>query len=245
MSNASVKTNSKTKSRDAYLQLRRMIRDGHLPNGEPLTAAKAARLVGTSRGPARESLLKLQAEGYLTSRGARRSRVVAYTEDETPQELLARYEVREYIEAGAARLAAKNMTGWQIDQLRGLAIRVKEAFGADDRQWRYAAAHEFHSYLVQNCGNPLIAEVWTQQQLSPNEPRTAAFEERLQQLVRQEQPEGFPLIAVVDAIGDHDENRAEATMKDQVRIVSEALRKMAHHGDSEEVIPPSAPTLTE
>src|SRR4051812_5139590 len=103
-----------------------MIEAGEIPMGERLTEARAIGLTGIGRGPVRESLLRLEAEGLLQQRGARRSRVVGIVEEQDRQELIARYELREQIESGAARLAAKNMNGWQIEHLRRLAERIEQ-----------------------------------------------------------------------------------------------------------------------
>ena len=90
-----------TKHSQAYRRIKVLIEDGHLQAGQRVTEAKVAKMVGMSRGPVRESLLRLQAEGLLHHKASWRSRVVAYTEDQNPQEMLRRYELREEIESGA------------------------------------------------------------------------------------------------------------------------------------------------
>ena len=67
-------TRPRKKSSSAYQRLRRMIEEGQIPIGERLTEADAIQLTGLGRGPVRESLLRLEAEGLLQQRGARRSR---------------------------------------------------------------------------------------------------------------------------------------------------------------------------
>ncbi len=48
-----------TKSLHAYRRIRKLIENGHLEAGEQVTETKAARLIGMSRRPVRESLLHL------------------------------------------------------------------------------------------------------------------------------------------------------------------------------------------
>ena len=116
-----VQVKSATKTSQAYRRIRGLIEEGRLEAGERVTEAKVSKLVGMSRGPVRESLLRLEAEGLLKNRGNRRSRVVAYVEDQNPEEILQRYELREQIESRRGASGVKNTTGWQIDRLMELA----------------------------------------------------------------------------------------------------------------------------
>ncbi len=218
---------------EAYRRLRDLIQAGDLSAGERLTEAKAAELVGTGRGPVRESLLRLQAEGFVEHLGSGRSRVVAYTEDEDPAELLYRYELREQIAVGAVRLASKNMTGWQIDRVRELARDVEEAWHAQDREVRFEANGRFHLFLVTHCGNPLLLRVWHTYRLAPSRPRSPELEARIMAAVPEAERERWPLTDVVDAIAAHDPDRAEAVMRHRVQQITQALRDVVWRQDAE------------
>lgn len=215
-----------SKTAQACQRIKRLIEGGHLARGERLTESRAAELVGMSRGTVRESLLLLEAEGWLQNQGLRRSRVVAYAEDQDPQELLHRYELRERIEGAAAALAAKNMTGWQIDELRKFARAANEAVDPDDREARYAATRELHHFLLANCGNPLLLEVWQTYRLAPPQPRSRELEDRILAIVARHNPEATTFAAVVDAIAAHDPDQAETLMRQRIRAVTEALREI-------------------
>jgi DNA-binding GntR family transcriptional regulator len=216
-----------SKTSQAYRQLKTLIEGGHLGAGQRVTEAKAAKMVGMSRGPVRESLLRLEAEGLLRHQGSRRSRTVAYTEDQNPEEMLQRYELREQIESGAARLAAKNMTGWQIDRLMELAKQVDGAEQLHDRNARHEVGHDFHQFLLANCGNPLFLEIWQTERLMPTQPRSPELEDMI--LGKVEAIEGgadrASLIQVVEAIAVHDPDRAETLMKLRIHAITEAIRK--------------------
>jgi DNA-binding GntR family transcriptional regulator len=215
-----------TKHLHAYRQIKLLIEGGHLKPGERVTEAKVAKMVGVGRGPVRESLMRLQAEGLLRHKASWRSRVVAYTEDQNPQEMLRRYELREDIESGAARLAAANMTGLQIRRLRRLAQRVNDAKESNDRQAMYDAAEAFHEFLLANCGNPLFLEVWQTHRLVPTQPRSP----ELEALIQAQMPEGGTCpgtaMEVANAIADRDPDRAQTLMKCRVRSITEALRNV-------------------
>jgi DNA-binding GntR family transcriptional regulator len=214
-----------SKTSQAYRQIRILIEGGHLGAGQRVTESKVAKMVGISRGPVRESLVRLEAEGLLSHGGSRRSRTVAYTEDQNPEEMLQRYELREQIESGAVRLAAKNLTGWQIDRLMRLAKQADEARRSSDRQARYDAYSRFHQYLLANCGNPMFLEVWKTQRLAPTQPRSPEVEEMILANMPDLEADRAVLAEVVKAIAAHDPDRAELLMKQCIRHITEALRK--------------------
>jgi DNA-binding GntR family transcriptional regulator len=215
---------STTKTSQAYRRIKGLIEEGRLGAGEKVTETKISKLVGMSRGPVRESLLRLEAEGILKNRGNRRSRVVAYVEDQNPAEILQRYELREQIESGAVRLASKNMTGWQLDHLMELAKRVDDAWEAKDRQGRYDAVGQFHHFLMANCGNPLFLDVWQTHRLAPLQPRSSQLDDTILAVLPEGKERRGSLVEVVQAIVAHDPDRAESLMKLLIRRITDALR---------------------
>jgi len=214
------------KSTQAYERLRELLLSGEIPSGERLVEATLAKKLGMSRGPIRESLLRLEAEGLLRSRGTRRSRVTLRDADPDLDELLERYELREQVESGAARLAAKNMNGWQIDQLRSLLADIDTCTQSGDRTAKYDAVERFHEYLVTNCGNPLFAQVYESYQLMPARPISPELEERVFSYMPKERRSHQALQDVVEAIAHHDPQRAQECMQSQIRLITEALRKL-------------------
>jgi len=217
-----------SKSDEAYQQLVHMIHEGQIGVGEPLTEAKAVRLTGLNRGPVRESILRLEAEGFLKQRGNRRSRVVGVLEDENRDEVLFRYEVREQIESGAARAAAKNMTGWQVDRLCELAVEFDKYFTVDYDERRHLPIPEYHEYLMANCGNPLLYQIWQSYQLAPLRPRS----QRTSKLIQAQVPEAVrselpTWVDVAEAIAQHDQDLAEQRVKQRIRATVEAIRRLS------------------
>jgi DNA-binding GntR family transcriptional regulator len=228
-----VQTKSATKTSQAYRKIKGLIEEGRLGAGEKVTETRISELVGMSRGPVRESLLRLEAEGVLQNRGNRRSRIVAFVEDQNPVEMLQRYELREQIESGAVRLASKNMTGWQIDRLMELAEQVDKLWKANDRHARYEAVGEFHHFLLANCGNPLFLDVWQTHRLAPLQPRSSELEDKILSDIPEKDRRGS-LVEVVQAIVAHDPDRAESLMKLLVRRITDALRNTLWKADAAE-----------
>ncbi len=213
------------KSAQAYRRIRQMIEEGQVPSGERLTEARAADMVGMSRGPVRESLVRLEAEGFLQNRGSRRSRVVSYVEDQNPEEMLARYELREQIESGAARLAAKNMTGWQIDHLRELSKILQDTWDAGEQEKHEEALGAYRQFILENCGNPLLLEIWKSYNLSPPRARSPQVRAEIMSMLPQGDQDDPTYMEITDAIAVHDADATEALVKKRIRRITEAIRK--------------------
>ena len=86
--------------------LREEILANRLPPGTVLGEVALAESLGVSRGPVREALGRLAAEGLVTVRPRRGAVVSALS----PQEFLEAYQVREALEALAIRLAVSRLT---------------------------------------------------------------------------------------------------------------------------------------
>ncbi len=219
-----------SKTAEAYRKLRALILSGELQSGEPLVEAKLAKALGMSRGPIRESLVRLESERLLRSRGTYRSRHIIVDENVDLDDFLARYELREQIEGGAARLAAKHMTGWQIDHLLGLAdaanrASVAEVHTDEARLSSYSAAERFYEYLVANCGNPFFQQIYESYRLLPARPASTEIDARIRkELPDQHDQPTLPDVAA--AIASHDPDRAEQLVKQRVRIITTAIRKV-------------------
>ena len=220
---------TRTKSSQAYGLLKKALLDGDFSHGERLTEAKVSRKLKLGRGPARESLLRLEAEGLIKGKGPYGGKFVEYLEDLELEEIIERYELRDSIEGQAARLAAKNMTGWQIDELRKcaeeLAKQMKIVQKPEDGCLRLEASLHFHDYLLANCGNALLYKVWKRNHLAPLGLRSTALSVKIKSKVPDRiKQDGFPM-AVVEAIAAHDPELAEDTMRKGVRRITEAIRR--------------------
>jgi DNA-binding GntR family transcriptional regulator len=221
---------TKTKSHQAYEKLKGIIEDGRLAPGHRVTETKIANMLGMSRSTVRESLLRLEAEGVLKHRGSRLGRFVEYFEDQDIGDLLKRYELREIIEAGAARFSAMNMNGWQIKELRTYAREIMKALKGHDRETRHGAALKFHTYLLSHCGNPLLLQVWETFHLAPVTPRSEALNTKILSKLPNEQNHNEKLLKAVEAIASHDPDLADREMRAYVHEITEAIRKISLGG---------------
>jgi DNA-binding GntR family transcriptional regulator len=221
---APAQTNSK--STEAYDALKRLIDDGKLRDGDRITEWQASKMLGMGRGPAREAILRLQAEGIIHQKGVGTCRVIRYVEDEEPAEYISRLEVREQIAAGAVRLAARNMNGHQIEKLVELAERVQKEIDRGDIRRRNAAGRSYWDFLIANCGNKLLEEIWRDYQLTLVDTRSLELDKRIrEQLPVDEQRHTF-MRRLTKAIAGHDADAAEEIVHKTLRTRTRNIRRV-------------------
>src|SRR6266478_1264515 len=104
----------------AHDHLREEILAGRLQPGTELAEVALSEQLGVSRGPIREAIGRLAAEGLVTVR-PRRGAIVRSL---SPEELIESYQVREALEVLAVRLAVPRMTGADLADLDELVDRM-------------------------------------------------------------------------------------------------------------------------
>jgi len=138
-----------------YDHLRDEIMADRLPPGTELSEVALSRELSVSRGPIREAMGRLAAEGLVTVRPRRGAEVRAITTGE----LVDSYQVREALEVMAVRLATPRLTDSDLDRLEELvdsmAAHAKHEAVADF----FAANVVFHELLCELSGNKKLQEV--------------------------------------------------------------------------------------
>jgi DNA-binding FadR family transcriptional regulator len=210
-----------------YDQLQDMILSGQLPQGHRLpNEAQLATRFGVSRSTIREALRLLVAENLIrTAKGAgggsfvtlptldhvsefleRNYELLSLTDDVTLPEFL---EARELIEVFAVRKAAERRTASDIDALRATLLPSDSGLPAEEQ---YLHNKEFHSVLVDACGNALLRIAaqpiffvlhthLSRSTLSPEFPRKICAEHS----------------SILEAIQTGDADLAETRMRDHLR----------------------------
>jgi DNA-binding GntR family transcriptional regulator len=139
-----------------YDALVELIVSGTLQPGQHLVEAELARQLGVSRQPIRESLHRLQAEGWVELRPGQGAFVHTPTEQEVDQLL----DVRGVLEGEAARLAATSATPEDVARLRDLWREGVAALDVDDDPDRLVTANAaFHAHVTSMAGNVVLAEL--------------------------------------------------------------------------------------
>src|SRR5437879_12658694 len=99
-----------------YEHLREEILSEHLEPGAELQEVALSEELGVSRGPIREAIGRLAAEGLVTVRPRRGALDRSLSKDE----FLELYQVREALEVMAARLAVRKLAAGDLGELEGL-----------------------------------------------------------------------------------------------------------------------------
>ncbi|KPF78092.1 hypothetical protein IP88_04875 [alpha proteobacterium AAP81b] len=132
------------------------IQHGRFVPGQRLVEADLCQEFGISRGPLRETIRRLAAEGLVEiqhNRGARIKRM-------SREELVHLYEVREVIEGLAARMAAERATPGERDEIAAVLAAMETAIAARDHLGYADLNIRFHALLVSAAHNPTLEQIY-------------------------------------------------------------------------------------
>lgn len=138
----------------AYLALRDEIIDWRLAPGSVLGEVEQSTRLGVSRTPVREAFARLTADGLVAAQ-AGRGLVVTDLSTENIREL---FEVRQALEAQAARLAAVRHEGDAFERLEQEFLGVGELLEHDDpeRHAYYDLVRRFDDAIDEAVRNPYL-----------------------------------------------------------------------------------------
>jgi DNA-binding GntR family transcriptional regulator len=138
--------------------LREEILSNRLEPGAELNEVALANSLGVSRGPLREALGRLAAEGLVTITPRRGAIVTKLTK----QEFIDAYQVREALESLATRVAVPKLTDEDRAELHLMAKQMRECAEADDAGAFFEINRRFHDKLVAASGNRRLLEMHQQ-----------------------------------------------------------------------------------
>jgi DNA-binding GntR family transcriptional regulator len=138
-------------------ELREGIKVGRFVPGYRLVESDLQRDFGVSRGPIREALSKLEVEGLVEivpNRGALVRRM-------TPRDVRELVAAREFVEGGAAELAARAAAGdgAVASKVTALAAEAREWTSASDASGCHEVSERFHASIVELSGNSLLTSI--------------------------------------------------------------------------------------
>jgi DNA-binding GntR family transcriptional regulator len=145
-------------SEKAYKTIKAMIYRGELAPGQRLVERKLSQNLGVSRVPLRESFLRLESEGLITSvpRGP------AYVMDFSKSDVVEMYSMRLLLEPFATRLAALNHKPSLIGELSELCQRMTKATRSKAWEKMDELECKFHSEIVKASGHNKLRQAYGQ-----------------------------------------------------------------------------------
>jgi DNA-binding GntR family transcriptional regulator len=195
--------------------IRHGILEGQYAPGQRLIEAELTQRLGVSRGPLREALRRLAADGLIDIEPYRGATVTRLSR----VELADVFRVREVLEGLAARLAADRI-GEGDNRRRAERVRAELLRPADLNTF-LEDNDRFHQFVIELSGNGVVGRQVSQLQLPPM--RAAFFRlingEIHAQSVAQHRD-------ILDAILAGDAARAEREMTDHVRRTAEISHKL-------------------
>jgi DNA-binding GntR family transcriptional regulator len=138
--------------------LREEILSNRLEPGSELNEVALANLLGVSRGPIREALGGLAAEGLVTITPRRGAIVTKLTK----QEFMDAYQVREALETLATRVAVPRLTDDERSELHRMSGEMRRLAEADDANAFFEVNRRFHQMLVAASGNRRLYDMHQQ-----------------------------------------------------------------------------------
>ena len=202
-------------------ELRARIYDGQYSAGTVIHQENLSSELGISRTPLREAIRMLEQEGLLVAEPGRAARVVSGSR----KTLLDAYELRSVIDGLAARLATREMTSSQIDELEAVVDQQVVSL----EPWvpaEYTKLNiRFHELIIQSTGNQfLIAELvllrMTAQIFNPS---VGVSKSVADNAVTQHR-------AILNAIKDRDAARAETLARGHIGTTIARLHEQGEQG---------------
>ena len=202
--------------------LRQEILANRLPPGTELGEVALAGSLGVSRGPIREALGRLAAEGLVTARPRRGAVVTSLSKDE----FLEAYQVREALEMLAIRLAVPRITAVQLERLQGLVDDMVACAVRDDVDGFFEANAAFHETFVDASGNRRLTETYRQlvEQMGRYRRRSLALRGSLERSIAEHR-------TILRAVAAGDAERAAHLLSEHIRVPQRRLEA----GQDEEV----------
>lgn len=198
-------------SDQVYQHLRFDIISSRLQSGEKLVELEIAAQMGTSQGPIREALQRLERDG-LVERRARSATFVTTISNDSMYEL---FSVRSMIESFAVQRTAQTITPEQCDYLDEL-IQKMALFGAQKEIIGLAEYDmQFHRHLVEWSGSPSLFYAWM------------PLSSQIQRFIVQSHPQQYPNFVevgtrhqpIVETLRAHDSAAAARAVHDHIMLI--------------------------
>jgi DNA-binding GntR family transcriptional regulator len=141
----------------AYLEIKRRIHDGEMPAGSQFLEQQLAEMLGMSRTPVREALIRLADEKLVEVRPRHGARVLGVNADD----MADIYEIMSDLEASAARrLTSGGIKDADLKTLEAICAQMEAATTAKDHALWLKGDQAFHEALVAAAGNARLLEIY-------------------------------------------------------------------------------------
>ncbi|WP_299482702.1 GntR family transcriptional regulator [uncultured Roseibium sp.] len=145
-----------TFSNQIAANLRRAIISGEIESGSQITESDLAARFGVSRGPLREAMGQIAAEGLIETIPYTGTRVLKLS----PEDVREIYSLRTALETLAFREVWARRDEVFTQELEARHKALMETLGLEDHVASSGAEVRFHSLVYEACGHKLLLESW-------------------------------------------------------------------------------------
>jgi DNA-binding GntR family transcriptional regulator len=198
-------------------EIQRRILSGESQPGERLTQQSLAKELGVAQGTVRESLLELQWLGLVESI----DRLGVFVQKLDAARLCEAYQVREFLEGLAARLACEHTSRADVASLRKMADHIWELSQENREEEMGAADRAFHLQIMNLSRNKVLLRLAEGYRVLGMAVRAS----RDPKSVHEEH------LLIVDAIGNNLPDEAERLMRLHVAEARRMIEQQATRSD--------------
>lgn len=194
-----------------YEYLRHAIMVANLLPGEKLVELEIASEMGTSQGPVREALQRLERDGLVE----RRARSATFVTQISIDEMYELFYIRSEIEGFAARRTAQRITDGQCQVLDGLIQKMAQVGSLKEIATLAEYDMQLHRYIVEWSGSANFTRVWT------------PLSNQIQRFIVMTHPEYYPDYVeigtrhqpIVDALRQHDSEASARAVQAHIMLI--------------------------
>ncbi len=216
-----------TRTTDVYQKIRDMIIKQVIPVGAKINQSDLAKQLTTSRTPVVYAMHKLETQGLVESV----PNSGFYVRQVSVKELSELFAFREALEGIAAHDLARRISDDEVERLRQLFARF-ELPDVDLEAYRLADV-EFHSTIIELCGNDLAKKVNDYLQIL-----NRAYTGGLLRPPSETLPEHMDMI---DALAEHDPERAQRLATEHItkprRLLDTTISNLERVGVDPQTVP--------
>ena len=201
-----------------YLYLKQEILESRMPPGTVISEVPLSEALGVSRGPIREALGRLAAEGLVTVTPRKGTVVTALTK----RDFLEAYQVREALEALAVTLAVPRLTADDFAELERLMDEMDLRAAEGDVTAFFDANAAFHEHFVVASGNAKLLEMYRLLigQMGPYRRPSAALRGSLAVSIAEH-------TKIMDAVRSRGSQATADLVLDHIRVPQRRLQKLS------------------
>ncbi len=143
-----------SKRNQVVASFKEAILSGVIQSGETIVESKIAQQLGAGIPLVREALIELEHQGYVQKVPYKGTTVTKLERREVEKI----FRLRAELESLAIEWASENVTPEDIEELRGITIKMKEGAQAHDLDQFYQSDLAFHRKLWEMSGNEYLVE---------------------------------------------------------------------------------------